>query len=135
MLFNVLKRKVNVVFYPLSKESITTDLLVYYMKWKIRRKFTFRNSLKVFIKKFYSKRGASFISGFYAKGFGRFTRRQRASMIKRSEGKVSFSSYDSLLSYSYLPVITKYGVGSVRLWINYSSTKLSYRHNSLDLLK
>lgn len=126
----LVKKKVHVSFFPLSKQSVTPDLLVYYMRWKIRRNFTFNATIKPFMKGLIGKgrRSNSFITGFYAKGFGRFSRKQRASMIKRSKGKIGLSEYSSLLNYAYLPVITKFGIGSVRLWINYSRNKFALRH-------
>ena len=60
------------------------------------------------------------INGFYIKGLGRFTRRQRASVYKNSKGKLHFRSFNSNISLHVIDVITRYGKCTIRLYINYN---------------
>lgn len=70
-----------------------------------------------------------FLSGFAFKGFGRFTRRQRASVIKKSLKKIAYSSFKVSLSYFIMTIITKYGTCSLRIWINYKKKYINKKYN------
>jgi len=55
-------------------------------------------------------------SGFLVKCSGRFTKRQRASLVKYRIGGVARSTFNSIIDYTVLSIPLKYGVGTIKFW-------------------
>lgn len=116
----------NVKFVPLSCHSgITPDVYVNFLRLKIRRRFSFKSLIRPFIK---GLRFMRFLRGVYGLGNGRFTRRQRASTVKVSKGKISFSTVSAYLLYSFLPVVTRYGTCGVHIFFNFRKSKVRFKY-------
>jgi hypothetical protein len=76
-----------------------------------------------------------FLKGVYGLGNGRFTRRQRASTVKVSKGKIAFSSVSAYLVYSFLPIVTRFGTCGVHIFLTLKSRKLSLNISRIRFLK
>lgn len=109
-----IKLKINL----LTKYLITSNLLVYYWFFKISKRFKLYNLVWRFFKKFLKKN--FFINGFYIKGVGRFTRRQRSSIYKYQKGALNFRSYNVNVILTFIDLITRYGKCTIKVFINYN---------------
>jgi hypothetical protein len=113
-------------FIPLScYHGITPDVYLNFLRLKIRRRFSFKSLIRPFIKGLKFMR---FLRGVYGLGNGRFTRRQRASTVKVSKGKIAFSSVSAYLVYSFLPVVTRFGTCGVHIFFNFKKSKVKFKY-------
>ena len=103
---------------PIGINVILTDLLSFYQKQKLSKKF----SLIQIIQNFYKTMGKSsyLIKGLFIKGLGRFTKRQRSSLYKQSFGSLLFKNFASFVTLSFLNIITKHSQCTIRFYINYN---------------
>jgi hypothetical protein len=107
----------NFNIYPNSLLTLSGDLFLLYVKWKFARKFTLNQVVWPFVRHLRSV-NFWFIKGFFLKGSGRFTRRQRAVVQKYNYGQIQFSTYNVRLYYYYIFIVTKYGKCGLKLWFN-----------------
>jgi len=128
---NLVNLKVQLV--PLNcHDGITPDVYVNFLKLKIRRRFSFKSLIRPFIK------GLKFMQslrGIYGLGNGRFTRRQRASTVKITKGKISFSTVSAYLLYSFLPVVTRFGTCGVHIFFNFKKSKVKFKYKLNSIFK
>lgn len=116
----------NIKFVPLSCHyGVTPDVYVNFLRLKIRRRFSFKSLIRPFIK---GLRFMRFLRGVYGLGNGRFTRRQRASTVKISKGKIAFSTVSAYLLYSFLPVVTRYGTCGVHIFFNFRKSQVKFKY-------
>ena len=109
--------------YPLSARTLSLALVLKYINWKLKRRFTLNQTVWPFLKDL--KKKSRFVRGFYFKGCGRFTKKQRADIKKYKYGKVAFSTYYTRLNYAFLAITTRYGMCGLKLWVN-----ISWRHTN-----
>src|SRR5690606_32545612 len=99
-------------FFNLSKYSLTPNVIISFFKYKMDKKFPYREVLRRFL---YSRN--KLVIGFYAKAHGRFTKKQRAATYKKIKGKLSFTNYNNILNHVFFTYISKYGTCGIRFWI------------------
>lgn len=122
-----------VQFVPLScYQGITPDVYINFLRLKIRRRFSFKSLVKPFIK---GLKFMQFLRGFYGLGNGRFTRRQRASTVKISRGKIAFSTVSAYLLYSFLPVVTRFGTCGIHIYFNFKKSKVKFKYKVTSVFK
>jgi len=61
---------------------------------------------------------AHLFSGLKVVCKGRFTRRQRASLMMFSKGSIKLSTFTSDIDYAYVHIPLKFGVGCIKIWVN-----------------
>jgi len=117
------------VSYRLLKFNITPYTTIYYINQSLSTttarsiaNFAIRKlrSLNTLNEIFYSLvRGFSTITaGICILCSGRFTKRQRASRLVYRAGKTPYSSFSTPIDFYFDSVPLKYGVGSLKIWIN-----------------
>jgi hypothetical protein len=102
--------KINI--YPITNKGLTARAIVEYSLRKLKT----NNKLNAI---FYPIiRGFRFLfKGMRIICQGRFTRRQRASKMVYSFGKVSLNSFNQKIDYQFMDIPLKFGVGSVKLFL------------------
>lgn len=115
----------NFNIYPNSLLTLSGDLFLLYVKWKFARKFTLNQVVWPFVRHLRSV-NFWFIKGFFLKGSGRFTRRQRAVVQKYNYGQIQFSTYNVRLFYYYIFIVTKYGKCGLKLWFNINNSMRTF---------
>lgn len=115
---------------PLSFSTIYGNFVLLYFRWKLNRRFTLNQTVWPFIRRL-KKYNKMFIRGFFFKGSGRFNRKQRSDLKKYFFGRVQFSTYQSRVSYHFLPIITKYGTCGLKIWFSFNKKHLNRTFNRL----
>jgi hypothetical protein len=120
----------NFNIYPNSLLTLSGDLFLLYVKWKLARKFTLNQVVWPFVRHLRNV-NFWFIKGFFLKGSGRFTRRQRAVVQKYSYGQIKFSTYNVRLFYYYIFIVTRYGKCGLKLWFNVNNKFIMRNFNKV----
>lgn len=88
-----------------------------YVMRKIKYKHALRAIINPLIRQVWYN---TYINGIMIRCMGRFTRRQRASYEKHLIGRVPLSKVTSSVHYKHFFVIKRYGLGSIKIWMNLS---------------
>lgn len=135
----LLKKKFNFIFsflelklFPVNYGVFFSSFILLLFRWKFERKFTLNQIIWPFIKSSLKKK--NYIKGFFLRAAGRFTRKQRASLLKYHYGKSTFSKYTVYLLYDFITIISKHGMGGIKLWVTFSLKKKRY-FNKFYLIK
>jgi len=90
----------------------TSDLILRYIKTKLKMRYTLREVLKPL-----AKRMKKTSVGFYAKCSGRFTRKERAAKHTYRSGKLPLGSSSVPITYSFGTVALKYGAVGLKIYL------------------
>lgn len=113
-------------------QALTAGLFGIYSRYLIQHKFPYLSVMRAFLGIFGR---VNYFLGFYSRGNGRFSRRQRASHQRFNVGSVMRSLRTSMLFYTFVKVITRYGMCGVHFWINYDSAYISFRFRTGSVYK
>jgi len=98
------------------------------------RKLKFKNSLNSIFKPI--MRYISYLfTGFRVICRGRFTRNQRATLSIFNHGSTKLSTFSSDIDYCHITIPLKYGVGSLKIWINHGFRSRGQVTNFLNIKK
>lgn len=120
----------NFLIYPNSLLTLSGELFLMYVKWKMARRFTLNQTVWPFIRHLKNV-NFWFIRGFFFKGSGRFTRRQRAVVNKYFYGQILFSTYNVRLYYYYIFIVTRHGKCGLKLWLNFNNQSFFRNFNKV----
>lgn len=120
-------KKIHIKIYPIHRMYFSPNVLLTYWKWKMKKRFTINSLFYPYLRRKLLLN--YYITGFAFKGFGRFTRRQRASAIKTTYGQIGYSTYKFAVTYFFYTIRTKYGTCSIRFWYNINKSRLTNKLN------
>lgn len=104
---------------------VPAEAVLQYALTKLKKGFTVGNILSTGLAAIRAQRR---ILGFRLEFRGRFTRRQRAFIKKAQGGRLPLSSFSANIQYAQGSVVTKYGVGGVKIWLHYRNTGAKYSY-------
>jgi len=119
---------------PNSFLTISGLFVLLYFRWKFSRRFSFNQIIWPFMRKLQIY-NVFYIKGFFFKGSGRFTRKQRADLKKYFFGQIQFNTYNSKVTYTYLSLITKYGKCGLKLWFSFNKYYFYRQFNNIYNIK
>ena len=92
------------------------------------KRFPYRELLNQFI----FRKSNAFLKGFLSKGYGRFTKKQRASVYKNIKGHLAFTYFPGVVNSFFFIYISRYGACGIRFFFNYNLRLLQRQRKKLD---
>lgn len=114
-------------FYFIDNYNYTAQLLVKYICIKLKQRFTLTQVLWPLLKFLDKLIKKQYLLGYRVEAMGRFTRKQRATVMVIKKGSVSLGTTHSEIDYSENFVRLKDGVGGIKVWLTKTKKLKNYK--------
>jgi hypothetical protein len=119
------RRPIQIKYIDLGMLNLSASILSRYVAYRLEQGVSIKEIYKV-IKRTVGRLTGS-IAGVKVECVGRFSRAQRAGVMKFSLGKIGRTTIDGAVSYSFSKAVLRFGCCGIKVWLNRRNIGMSRR--------
>lgn len=119
--------------FRLTFKNVNINIVALYIAYRLQQRYSLNWVLKPVFRDLSKRIDKGQLAGYKILCSGRFTRKQIATYTWSKKGSLGLNTFTSLVKYAQSKVRLKFGIGGIKVWLNYGIPKI--RKNRLILFK
>lgn len=119
--------------FRLTFKNVNINIVALYIAYRLQQRYSLNWVLKPVLRDLSKRIDRGQLAGYKILCSGRFTRKQIATYTWSKKGSLGLNTFTSLVKYAQSKVRLKFGIGGVKVWLNYGIPNI--RKNRLIVFK
>jgi ribosomal protein S3 len=109
--------------FRLAFYNVNVNIVALYISYRLQQRYSLNWVLRPVFKDLAKRIEKGQLAGYKILCSGRFTRKQIATYIWSKKGSLGLNTFTSLVKYAQSKVRLKFGIGGIKVWLNYGIPK------------